>query len=160
MKNYLLKKYEKIKFHKSDNLIEIVEKNDNLILKLDTKIEKAILSYKKNILFEFDLQEIGKDSFAINEFTPRTIKESVMGTKYFNNEIYQSSSNLCMSILYYADFEGGLGKSDNFEMVTSLKLLSKDQRFRNTLQHIKNNFANNFYNFNNNFYNFENLSLI
>ena len=44
----------------------------------------------------------------------------------------------------YADFEGKEDKEENFAMINSLKLLSKDQRFRNTLQQIKNNFDNNF----------------
>lgn len=51
-----------------------------------------------------------------------------------------------MNILNYADFEGKEDKEENFAMINSLKLLSKDQRFRNTLQQIKNNFNNNFYN--------------
>jgi hypothetical protein len=51
-----------------------------------------------------------------------------------------------MNILNYADFEGKEDKEENFAMINSLKLLSKDQRFRNTLQQIKNNFDNNFYN--------------
>lgn len=51
-----------------------------------------------------------------------------------------------MNILNYADFEGKEDKEENFAMINSLKLLSKDQRFRNTLQQIKNNFDKNFYN--------------
>jgi hypothetical protein len=54
-----------------------------------------------------------------------------------------------MNILDNANFEGREGKLEDFAMITSLKLLSKDHRFRNTLQHIKNNFDNNFYNFEN-----------
>jgi hypothetical protein len=57
---------------------------------------------------------------------------------------YKSGSNLCMDILNYADFKGKEDKEENFAMINSLKLLSKDQRFRNTLQQIKNNFDNNF----------------
>jgi hypothetical protein len=60
---------------------------------------------------------------------------------------YISGSNLCMEILKHADFEEPEDKIENFAMITSLKLLSKDQRLRNTLQQIKNNFDNNFYNF-------------
>jgi hypothetical protein len=51
-----------------------------------------------------------------------------------------------MNILNYADFEGKEDKEENFAMINSLKLLSKYQKFRNTLQQIKNNFDNNFYN--------------
>lgn len=51
-----------------------------------------------------------------------------------------------MNILNYADFEGKEDKEENFTMIDSLKLLSKDQRFRNTLQQIKNNLDKNFYN--------------
>lgn len=51
-----------------------------------------------------------------------------------------------MNILNYTDFEGKEDKEGNFAMINSLKLLSKDQRFRNTLQQIKNNFDKNFYN--------------
>ena len=61
---------------------------------------------------------------------------------YFNCEIERSSSNLCMRILNHTEDE--LDKTDNFERITSLKLLSKDQRFRNTLQQLKNKFDNNF----------------
>ena len=43
---WLNKNTSQIKFNKSDNLIEIVEKKDSLILKLNPKIEKAILSIK------------------------------------------------------------------------------------------------------------------
>ena len=144
---WLDKNTSKIKFNKFDNVIEIVEKNDNLVLKLDTKIKKAILYDKKNQLFEFDIEELENDSFAICEFKPRTVKESVMEARYSNYETYKSASSLCMKILNYGDFEGGEGNLDDFNMITSLKLLSKDQRFRNTLQQIKNNFDNNFYNF-------------
>jgi hypothetical protein len=143
---WLNKNTSKIKFNKSDNLIEIVEKNDNLVLKLDTKIKKAILYDKKNQLFEFDIEAID-DTFAICEFIPKTVKEYVMEANLLGYERYVNGSNLCMEILKSADFEGREGNIENFAMITSLKLLSKDQRFRNTLQEIKNNFENNFYNF-------------
>ena len=45
------------------------------------------------------------------------------------------------------DNEFKLNRESDFEMITSLKWLSKDQRLRNTLQQIKNKFNNNFYNF-------------
>jgi len=149
---WLDKNTSKINYNKSDNLIEIVEKNDSLILKLDTKGKKAILYDKENLLFEFELEEIRDNSFAINEFRPRTVKEYLMDLHYFENKKYESSFNLCMKVLNYADFEGGEGKIDNFLMINSLKLLSQDQRFMNTVQQIK-------YNFDNNYYKFENLYL-
>ena len=140
---WLNKNTSQIKFNKSDNLIEIVEKKDSLILKLNPKIEKAILSYENNILFEFEIEELEKGCFAINEFQPSTVREQ----KYSDHEIYESGSTLCMRILNYANYEVGAGKLEDFEMITSLKWLSKDQRLRNTLQQIKNKFDNNFYNF-------------
>ena len=146
---WLDKNTSKINYNKSDNLIKIVEKNYSLILKLNTKSKKAILDYKENSLFEFELEEIGENSFAINEFRPRSVKEHIMELHYFENQNYKSSFSLCVKILNYAHFEGGLGNLDNFEMVKSLKLLSKDQRFRNTLQQIKDNFDNNYYKFEN-----------
>ncbi|HSF49928.1 MAG TPA: hypothetical protein VLA74_04130, partial [Nitrososphaeraceae archaeon] len=68
---------------------------------------------------------------------------------YFENKKYESGTNLCMKILNYADFKGGEGKLDNFLIINDLKLLSKDQRFRNMLQQIKHNFDNNYYKFEN-----------
>jgi predicted AAA+ superfamily ATPase len=51
-----------------------------------------------------------------------------------------------MSILNCVQLEGELVKLDN-EMIPSLKLLSKDQKFRDTLQKIKKNFYINFCNY-------------
>ncbi|MGI9010155.1 MAG: hypothetical protein ACR2F1_03085 [Nitrososphaeraceae archaeon] len=143
------KNTSKINYNKSESLINIVEKNKTLLLKLDTKNKKAILSEKENILFEFELEEIGENSFAINEFVPTTVKERLLNIPYFENEKYQSSINLCMKILKYANFKGGEGKLDNFLIMNDLKLLSKDQIFRNNLKQIKNNFDNNFHKFEN-----------
>lgn len=142
----------KINYNKSDNLIEIVEKNNSLTLKLDTKGKKAILYDKEHLLFKFELDEIGENSFSLNEFRRRTVKEHLKELSYLENEKYKNSLNLCMKILNYANFEGGEGKLDNFLIINDLKLLSKDQRFRNKLQEIK-------YNFDNNYYKFENLYL-
>ena len=128
-------------------MIEIVEKNNNLTLKLDTKGKKAILYDKENLLFEFELEEIGENSFLINEFRPITVKEHLKDTSYFENEKYKNSINLCMKILNYANFEGGEGKLDNFLIINDLKLLSKDQLFRNRLQQIKYKFDNNYHKF-------------
>lgn len=150
---WLDKNTSKINYNKSDNLIEIVEKNDGLILKLDIKGKKAILYDKENLLFEFELEQVGENSFAINEFRPRTVKEHLKEIYYFENKKYESGTNLCMKILNYADFKGGEGKLDNFLIINDLKLLSKDQSFRNMLHQIK-------YNFDNNYYKFENLYLI
>ena len=143
---WLNKNTSKIKLNKSDNIIEIVEKNNNLILKLDTKIKKAILYDKKNKLFEYELEEKEKNSFAIYEFLPINVKVS-MEIAYFYLETHNSAYSLCIGILNDADFEDRRGKLENSKMITDLKLLAKDQIFRKCLQNIKNNFDNNFYNF-------------
>ena len=89
-------------------------------------MKKCILSEKENILFEFELEEIGENCFSINEFVPITVKEHLRNTSYFESEKYQSSVNVCMKILKYAGFKGGEGKLDNFLIMNDLKLLSKD----------------------------------
>ena len=159
--DYLKKRFEikwldkniaKINYDKSDNLIEIIEKNNIITLKLDTKGKKAILYDKENLLFKFELEEIGENSFSINEFRPKTVKQHLKEIPYFEHEKYENSINLCMKILNYAYFKGGEGKLDNFLIINDLKLLSKDQRFRNRLQQIK-------YKFDNNYHKFENLYL-
>ena len=116
----------KINYKKSENVIEIVEKNGSLLLKLDPKGKKVILYDKENLLFEFELDEIREKSFSINEFRPITVKEHLNDTSYFENEKYKNSINLCMKILTYANFKGGEGKLDNFLIINDLKLLSKD----------------------------------
>ena len=144
---WLDKNTSKINYNKFENLIEIIEKNGKLLLKLDTKDKKAILYDKKNQLFEFQLEQIGEDSFAIIEFIPITVREHLKTRYSFENEKYKNSINLCMKILNYANFKGGEGKLDNFLIINDLKLLSKDQRFRNTLQQIKYKFDNNYHKF-------------
>jgi hypothetical protein len=65
---------------------------------------------------------------------------------YFDYEIDKCGSNFCMGILNYAEVEGELEKLDK-DIIHSLKMLSKDKRFKNTLEQIKNKVANNFYKF-------------
>ncbi|HSF50414.1 MAG TPA: hypothetical protein VLA74_06610 [Nitrososphaeraceae archaeon] len=149
---WLNKETSKINFDKKDNnIIEITDKKDKLIIKLDKEKKRAILYNKQNILFEFELEEILENSFAINEFRSRTLEEYITELDLFKYAIGRIS-NLCIQVLEYASAEDEFWKSEAIEMAKSLKLLSKDKKFKNTLEQIKNKFDTNFDKF-------ENLSL-
>ena len=129
-----------------DKIIKIFNDDQNfLLLEIFEEKNKAILSDGGGrLIFEFNIDILGKSSFLLCEFRPERVEDIIRETpknEYFMERMFSYVSELVNRILRYnLDIQDEIHLKGEKDKIASLKALASDQIFLLRLTEIKQQF--------------------